>query len=143
MASRAGAVRLDAALDARAAFATHSAGRLVPNDVVGVSRTVTQQGPTLMAEHAAHPSATALLAATTEGVHLDGGRRDQLGRSFVTVESIRETLAGADKRRMDIALTGDAQHRERGCLLCSGIPVTRGRGRRTHHRAHFYVGVIF
>ena len=56
--SRAGAVRLDAALDARAAFATHSAGRPVPNDEVGVSRTATQQGPTLMAEHTAHPSAT-------------------------------------------------------------------------------------
>ena len=50
-----------------------------------------------MAEHAAHPSATALLAATTESVHLDAGRRDQLGRSFATVESIRETLTDADK----------------------------------------------
>ena len=58
-----------------------------------------------MAEHVAHPSATALLAATTVNVNLDAGRRDQLGRSFVTVVSIRDTLANADKqRRMDIAL---------------------------------------
>jgi hypothetical protein len=61
-----------------------------------------------MAEHSAHPSATALRLTGRrdhrESTDLDAGRRDQLGRSFATVESIRETLTDADKRRMDIAL---------------------------------------
>ena len=61
--SRAGSIQPDPVQATRESLNSHSASRLVPPGVVGASRSIAQAGPTSMAEHVAHPSATTLLVS--------------------------------------------------------------------------------
>ena len=89
--SRAGSVQPDPVQTVRESLNSHSASRLVAPDEKGASRSTAQAGPTSMAEHAAHPSATTLLVSTTPSIHMDAGRRDMLGRTHTSMSAIRRT----------------------------------------------------
>ena len=140
--SRAGSVQPDPVQTVRESLNSHSASRLVAPDEKGASRSTAQAGPTSMAEHAAHPSATTLLVSTTPSIHMDAGRRDMLGRTHTSMSAIRRTLADEDRPRLDAALTGDHNCREYNCISCDTQTGDReDEGTASHHqhsRLHFW-----
>ena len=140
--SRAGSVQPDPVQTVRESLNSHSASRLVAPDEKGASRSTAQAGPTSMAEHAAHPSATTLLVSTTPSIHMDAGRRDMLGRTHTSMSAVRRTLAPEDRPRLDAALTGDDNCREYNCISCDARKGNReDEGTASHHqhsRSHFW-----
>ena len=129
----------------RESLNSHSASRLVAPDEKGASRSTAQAGPTSMAEHAAHPSATAFLLVSSTGtpsIHMDAGRRDMLGRTQTSMSAIRRTLAPEDRPRLDAALTGDEHCREYNCISCdTREDIPNDEGTASHHqnsRSHFW-----
>ena len=126
---RAGTIHPDPTTEIHNALTSQCAARLVD------ARSTSALGPTHMANHAAHPSATSLLVSSTPGLHMDAGRRDMLGRTHTNAASIRDTMPGLDaKKRLDKALTGSDDTRETACLLCGSTD-----GDTVGDRAHFWV----